>query len=245
MKLMLRQEWKPRPFSSFLGCLDLKTGVVLALFFAVRHYIKLTIASNSERSFLQLFNKVAGVYGLIAVLTGAGGSAAQLSLYIYSTIALVALAWGLSAVKRVSLNHVIGMLPQLTFRNPMQEDPKSTLYFAHLFFADHVLSTSWTVFFAVVWWLYSPHDGRRVTNSAAQDKIIENYLGETEKVTEEERAQLALQLWRKEKGVAIAIIILGWLIKVRGQFRRPIMPSSDLPLCSSILQQRFTLMRLI
>jgi len=174
MKLMLRPEWRPRPFSSFLGCLDLKTGVVLALLFA-------------------LFNKVAGVYGLIAVLTGAGGSVAQLSLYIYSTVALVALAWGLNAVKR--------------------EDPRSTLYFAHLFFADHILSTSWTIFFAVVWWLYSPHDGRRVSNSAAQDNIIENYLGETEKVSEEERARLALQLWGREKGVAIAIIVLGWLIK--------------------------------
>lgn len=97
----------------------------------------------------------------------------------------------------------------------MQEDPKSTLYFAHLFFADHVLSTSWTIFFAVVWWLYSPHDGRRVSSSAAQDNIIENYLGETEKVSEEERTRLALQLWRREKGAAIAIIILGWLIKVR------------------------------
>lgn len=107
------------------------------------------------------------------------------------------------------------MFPQLTRRHPVQEDPKSTLYFAHLFFADHILSTSWTVFFAVVWWLYSPHDGRRVSNSAAQDQIIKNYLGETEKVSEEERARLALELWRREKGVAITIIFLGWLIKVR------------------------------
>lgn len=61
---------------------------------------------KSERPFHQLFNKVAGMYGLIAVLTGAGGSAAQLSLYIYSTIALVALGWGLNVVKRVSLNCV-------------------------------------------------------------------------------------------------------------------------------------------
>ena len=106
------------------------------------------------------------------------------------------------------------MLPQLTRRNIVQEDPRSTLYFAHLFFADHILSTSWTIFFAVVWWLYSPHDGRRVSNSAAQDNIIHNYLGETEKVSEGERARLALQLWRREKGVAIAIIVLGWLIKV-------------------------------
>ena len=39
------------------------------------------------------------MYGLIAVLTGAGGSFAQLSMYIYSVLALVALAWGLRAVK--------------------------------------------------------------------------------------------------------------------------------------------------
>ena len=216
MKLMLRPEWRPRPFSSFLGCLDLKTGVVLALLFAVRHQSPRLRADKqkSERPFLQLFNKVAGVYGLIAVLTGAGGSAAQLSLYIYSTIALVALAWGLNAVKRVSLGYCPIMFPLLTRGNPTQEDARSTLYFAHLFFADHVLSTSWTVFFAVVWWLYSPHDGRRVSSSAAQDNIIENYLGETEQVSEEERTRLALQLWRKEKGVAITIIVLGWLIKV-------------------------------
>jgi small-conductance mechanosensitive channel len=108
MKLMLRPEWKPRPFSSFLGCLDLKTGVVLALLFAVRRQSSRLRANErkSEWPFLQLFNKVAGVYGLIAVLTGAGGSAAQLTLYIYSTVALVALAWGLNAVKRVGHTHV-------------------------------------------------------------------------------------------------------------------------------------------
>ena len=66
----------------------------------------------------------------------------------------------------------------------------------------------------MMWWLYTPHDGQRVSNSAAQDKIIENYLGETEKVSDEERARLALQLWGREKGVAITIIVLGWLIKV-------------------------------
>jgi hypothetical protein len=135
------------------------------------------------------------------------------------------------------------MLPQPTRRNTIQEDPKSTLYFAHLFFADHVLSTSWTIFFAVVWWLYSPHDGRRVSNSAAQDQIIKNYLGETEKVSEDERARLALQLWGREKGVAIAIIVLGWLIKVCGQFTRHTIPSFDSRLCSSILQRQFTLTR--
>jgi inositol phosphorylceramide synthase regulatory subunit len=48
-----------------------------------------------------VLNKVAGVYGLIALLTGAGGNAAQLTLYIYSAIALVALTWGNRAVNDV------------------------------------------------------------------------------------------------------------------------------------------------
>ena len=134
-----------------------------------------------------------------------------------------------------------GYFPQLTRINTAQEDPRSTLYFAHLFFADHVLSTSWTIFFAVVWWLYSPHDGRRVSNSAAQNEIIENYLGETEKVSEEERARLALQLWRREKGVAVAIIILGWLIKVCGWTTAKKFPCLTPLHCSSTLQPRYTL----
>ena len=69
MKLTLRQQWRPRPLISFLGVLDIKIGVIIALLFA-------------------LLNKVAGVYGLLAMLTGAGASAAQVSLYVYSTAAL-------------------------------------------------------------------------------------------------------------------------------------------------------------
>jgi len=175
MKLTLRPEWRLWPLTSFLGLLDLKTGVTLALFFA-------------------LLNKVAGVYGLIAVLTGAGGSFAQLSMYIYSVLALVALAWGLRAVK--------------------EEDPKQTLYFAHLFFADHVLSTAWTVFFAVVWWVYTPHDGRRTVNSAAQEEMAKGGNGGSHNMTEKERVEAAHMIWDQEKGTAAGIIIISWLVKI-------------------------------
>jgi hypothetical protein len=71
--------------------------------------------------------------------------------------------------------------------------------------------------------------------------IIENYLGETEKVSEDERSRLALQLWRREKGVAIAIIILGWLIKVREQVRHKCDFRLTHPPYSSILPLRYTL----
>ncbi|KAI0741621.1 Inositolphosphorylceramide synthase subunit Kei1-domain-containing protein [Daedaleopsis nitida] len=173
MRLTLRPEWRLRPLTSFLGFLDIKTGVTIALLFA-------------------LLNKVAGVYGLVAVLTGAGGSLAQLSLYIYSVIGLVGIIWGLKAI--------------------LHEDPKQTLYFAHLFFADHILSSAWLMFFAVVWWFYTPHDGRVQVNSDAQKEVMESGAGHN--MTDEERAAAAMTIWNAEKGAATAMIVLGWLVKI-------------------------------
>ena len=86
------------------------------------------------------------------------------------------------------------------------------MYFAHLFFADHVLSTAWTVFFAVVWWIYTPHDGRRQANSAAQEQLMQGSAGH--QMTDAERTAAAMQIWNKEKGMAAAVIIIGWLAKV-------------------------------
>jgi hypothetical protein len=193
MKLMLRPEWRLWPLASFLGLIDLKTGVTIALLFA-------------------LLNKVAGVYGLIAVFTGAGGSFAQLSLYIYSVIALVALAWGLRAVKDVRVPH---LLLSLFFSNSTksQEDPKQTLYFAHLFAADHILSTAWTVFFAIVWWIWTPHDGRRQANSAAQEAMMKS-ANISSHLTEQQREAAAMAIWNHEKGTAAAVIAISWLFKV-------------------------------
>jgi len=140
-----------------------------------------------------VLNKVAGIYGLIALLTGAGGNAAQLTLYIYSAVALIALTWGLRAIN--------------------EENPKHMLYFAHIFFADHILNTIWTVYFAVHWWLYTPHDGRRNANSPAQQALIDGYIGEHQTMSEAERTAAALRVWRSEKAQALTIIILGWIIK--------------------------------
>ncbi|KAF7971313.1 hypothetical protein HWV62_21486 [Athelia sp. TMB] len=172
---MLKPEWRIWPLSSFLGRLDLKTGVTVSLMFA-------------------LLNKVAGVYGLIAVVMGAGGSFAQLSLYLYSVVALAALVWGLKLTK--------------------EEDAKRMLYFAHLFFADHVLSTVWTVFFAVVWWVYTPHDGRRVLNSAAQEEMAKGGTGGSKNMTDAQRSAAAHLMWDTEKGTAAGVIVLSWLTKI-------------------------------
>ncbi|KAF9219746.1 DUF1753-domain-containing protein [Gyrodon lividus] len=171
---MLRPEWRLWPISTFLGVLDLKTGVTIALLFA-------------------LFNKVAGIYGLISVLTGAGGSFAQLSLYLYSLLGLVALGWGLKAVK--------------------EENAQHTLYFAHLFFVDHVFSTAWTFYFAIVWWVYTPHDGQRPANSAAQEAIRQG-AGVTHPMSDVQRAAAANILWHEEKGAAVMVIVISWMSKI-------------------------------
>ncbi|KAF8637588.1 hypothetical protein AX17_002657 [Amanita inopinata Kibby_2008] len=174
MKLMLRPEWRLWPLSSFLGVLDIKTGATIGLLFA-------------------LLNKVAGVYGLIAVITGAGGSFAQLSLYIYSVLALLALTWGLRTVK--------------------DEDARQSLYFAHFFFADHIFSTTWTVFFAVDWWIYQPHDGRRQANSPAQQQMIEISHIANSTLSPAQREAAAMAIWGKEKGTAAFIIVVSWLFR--------------------------------
>ena len=85
-----------------LGFLDLKTGVTLVVLFAVRTHNPLFFSLPLLTLFShQVLNKVAGIYGLIALLTGAGGNAAQLTLYIYSALALIGLSWGIRAVHDV------------------------------------------------------------------------------------------------------------------------------------------------
>lgn len=68
-----------KQLDSFLG-VDLKLGA-------------------SVISLLGLLNKIAGVYGIIAVFTG--GSVAQVSLYVYSIATLVLFLWGLRGIASV------------------------------------------------------------------------------------------------------------------------------------------------
>lgn len=95
-----------------------------------------------------------------------------------------------------------------------QEDPKNTSYFSHIFFVDHIVSTIWTVFFATLWWFHTPHDGRHIINSDAQQDIIRVAHTSGTAMTDEERVRAATTIWNAEKGVTLAIIVLSWLSKV-------------------------------
>lgn len=71
----------------------------------------------------------------------------------------------------------------------------------------------WTVFFAVMWWVYNPHDGARQANSEAQQAMMDG--GPTiHHLTPEERELAAMEIWNQEKGTAAAVIIISWLSKV-------------------------------
>jgi len=101
-----------------------------------------------------------------------------------------------------------------------QENPEKSRTIAHVFLLDHLVSTFWTAFFAVAWWVFTPHDGRRVINSAAQVELATGGAATGHHptvISESQRAIEALQLWNQEKVYAAAIIVVGWLIKVRGK----------------------------
>ncbi|KIM22828.1 hypothetical protein M408DRAFT_78379 [Serendipita vermifera MAFF 305830] len=173
--LSLRQDWSPQPLSSFLFVLDLKTGVQVALYFA-------------------LLNKVAGTYGLLALFTG--GSLAQLSLYLYSIAGLFAYIWALRAV--------------------LSENPGKSTITANIFLLDHIISTLSTAFFGVAWWVFTPHDGRRIINSAAQVELATGGAAvghHPTVISEAQRTLVASELWSQERAYAAAILILGWVIK--------------------------------
>ena len=96
--------------TSFLGFMDIKVGCQIISLFS-------------------LFNKIAGVYGIMAMFQG--GSFSQLSLYIYSIATIPIFIWGLKVMS--------------------DEKHQAALKYAHLYFLDHLISTGWMVLFGF-WW---------------------------------------------------------------------------------------------
>ena len=122
------------------------------------------------------------------------------------------------------------------------------LQYAHIFFLDHMLSTAWTLMFALWWYVYAAHDGRPASNSNHQAtlmSLIESL--EAQYRTPEQMKQLhhadydvnspegmkqaqlrresAERIWRSERGFAAGVLIAGWLVKVRGDCRTRLTPA--------------------
>ncbi|KAB8233763.1 inositol phosphorylceramide synthase regulatory subunit KEI1 [Aspergillus alliaceus] len=103
----------PRP-ETFLYVMSLRTGASL---------ITLSL----------LLNKISGLYGLLALLTGYHLSPVQLSMYLYSLLAL-----GLTAL----------LFPHIRKQSPLQ-----CLALAWLYLLDSVINAAYTAAFGVTWFL--------------------------------------------------------------------------------------------
>jgi len=105
-----------RPLQSLFGVISLQTGTELI-------------------SLALIFNKVTGVYGLLAILTGYQLSLLQLSTYVYS----------------------IGVLGLLVYLIPhiRKQSPFECLALAWLYILDTVLNGAYTAAFGLEWYFAS------------------------------------------------------------------------------------------
>ncbi|KAJ5670468.1 uncharacterized protein N7477_005831 [Penicillium maclennaniae] len=103
----------PRP-ETFLYVMSLETGASL---------ITLSL----------LLNKISGLYGLLALLTGYHLSPVQLSMYLYSLVALA--------------------LAALLFPHIRKQSPLECLALAYLYLLDSLINAAYTAAFGVTWFL--------------------------------------------------------------------------------------------
>ncbi|KAF2121456.1 Inositolphosphorylceramide synthase subunit Kei1-domain-containing protein [Lophiotrema nucula] len=101
----------PRP-KTFLHQMSLRTGAEII-------------------TFLHLINKVSGIYGLLALLTGATLSGLQLSMYLYSTFILLTTVYLYSSIRK--------------------QEAWGMLVLAHVYALDSVVNALYTAFFGVAW----------------------------------------------------------------------------------------------
>lgn len=99
---------------------------------AQKFFQKMSLRTGAEIiTFLQVINKVSGLYGLLALLTGAAIDGWQLSMYLYSTILLLATVY--------------------LYRHIRLQSPFQCLLLAHLYALDSVVNALYTAFFGVLW----------------------------------------------------------------------------------------------
>lgn len=112
-------------------------------------------------SLSMIFNKLAGFYGLLAILTGVSLSPLQLSMYIYSVGALILLAF---------------LMPHIRKQSPFQ-----CLALAWLYLFDTVINTAFTSAFAVTWFLAVSADiaNKGIPSSAPGGSTIDDTAGFT------------------------------------------------------------------
>lgn len=127
----------PRP-RSVLGLVSLQTGTELI-------------------SLALVFNKVTGIYGLLAILTGYQLSLLQLSTYVYS----------------------IGILGLLVYLIPhiRRQSPFECLALAWLYFLDSAINGAYTAAFGLDWYFASTSSGGDSKSTSLPNIVAEGFDG--------------------------------------------------------------------
>lgn len=113
-----------------------------------KFFQKMSLRTGAEIiTFLQAINKVSGLYGLLALLTGAAIDGWQLSMYLYSTVLLVATIY--------------------LYKHIRLQSPFETVLLAHLYALDSVVNALYTAFFGVLWFITLANGPENSKNSAA------------------------------------------------------------------------------
>ncbi|KAL1588086.1 hypothetical protein WHR41_03378 [Cladosporium halotolerans] len=95
----------------------------------------ITLRSATELIFLTLlFNKVTGLYGILAIFTGYELNALQLSHYVYSLIVLGLISWLFAAIRQ-------------------PEQPLKVVGLAFLLILDSLINAIYTSFFGASWFI--------------------------------------------------------------------------------------------
>ncbi|KAH8681634.1 Inositolphosphorylceramide synthase subunit Kei1-domain-containing protein [Xylariales sp. PMI_506] len=127
----------PRP-KTFIGLMSLRTGTEL---------IALAL----------LFNKLTGLYGILAIFTGYHLSAIQLLSYVYSIAVLVLLAL---------------CMPHIRKQTPFQ-----CLSLAWLYIIDTTVNTMFTTIFAVMWFLALGPDKQTTPEAETETSAADGFAG--------------------------------------------------------------------
>ena len=100
-----------------------------------------------------LLNKISGLYGLLALLTGYHLSPVQLSMYLYSLIAL-----GVAAI----------LFPHIRAQSPLQ-----CLALAYLYALDSIINAAYTAAFGVTWFLVVSHYDKGSASGPGSETIAQ------------------------------------------------------------------------
>jgi hypothetical protein len=100
-------------------------------------------------SLMLVFNKLAGVYGILALITGFKLSLLQFSTYLYSTLTLIALA--------IVIPHI------------RKQSPLECLLLAWIYIVDTIINCACTTVFAVQWYLANTAEAQQAERASQPD----------------------------------------------------------------------------